>query len=278
MSGIDEKMPTLRLISLGAGVQSTTLALMAAHGEVGPMPDAAIFADTKGEPAAVYRHLDWLETKLPFPVHRVDGGDLRQDVIDSARDLLRHAATPPFFTLTADGDGKGLLRRQCTEDYKIAPIRRKVRELLQAPRTGRVPPGHLVEQWIGISLDEVQRMKPSRDSWTVHRWPLVDMRMTRGDCLQWMERHGYPRPPRSACTFCPYHNDAEWRAIKSGPPDEWAAVVELDRLIRPGVKGTRDRLYLHRSCVPIDEVDLSTAEDHGQLNMFGNECEGMCGV
>lgn len=270
--------PTLRLISLGAGVQSSTLALMAANGVVGPMPDGAIFSDTGAEPAAVYQWLDWLEEKLPFPVHRVSGGDLRHDVLKSALDLGRHAATPPFFTLTADGGGKGILRRQCTKDYKIEPIRRKVRQLLGAPRTGRVPAGLLVEQWIGISLDEVQRMKPSRDTWTVHRWPLVDARMSRGDCLQWMERRGYPRPPRSACTFCPYHNDAEWRAIKNGPADEWASVVELDKSIRSGVKGTRDRLYLHRSCVPIDEIDFSTAEDRGQLNMFGNECEGMCGV
>jgi hypothetical protein len=25
-------------------------------------------------------------------------------------------------------------------------------------------------------------------------------------------------------------------------------------------------------------VDLSTAEDYGQIDMFNNECEGMCGV
>jgi hypothetical protein len=38
----------LRVISLGAGVQSTTMALMAARGEIAPMPDCAIFADTQG--------------------------------------------------------------------------------------------------------------------------------------------------------------------------------------------------------------------------------------
>jgi len=62
----------LRVLSLGAGVQSTTLALMAAHGEVGPMPDCAIFADTGWEPQAVYDHLAWLRSPnvLPFPVHK----------------------------------------------------------------------------------------------------------------------------------------------------------------------------------------------------------------
>ena len=37
----------LRVISLGAGVQSSVMALMAAKGEIGPMPDCAIFADTQ---------------------------------------------------------------------------------------------------------------------------------------------------------------------------------------------------------------------------------------
>ena len=62
------------IISLGAGVQSSTMALMAAKGEITPMPDAAIFADTGWEPKYVYDWLDWLETQLPFPVHRVSGG------------------------------------------------------------------------------------------------------------------------------------------------------------------------------------------------------------
>jgi len=62
------------VISLGAGVQSSTMALMAAHGEIHPMPDCAVFADTQVEPQSVYRWLDWLEKQLPFPVHGSQGG------------------------------------------------------------------------------------------------------------------------------------------------------------------------------------------------------------
>jgi 3'-phosphoadenosine 5'-phosphosulfate sulfotransferase (PAPS reductase)/FAD synthetase len=76
--------PLLRVLSLGAGVQSTTLALMAAAGEI-EAPDCAIFADTGWEPKAVYQHLDRLERCLPFPVHRVSKGNLRDDVIAKAR-------------------------------------------------------------------------------------------------------------------------------------------------------------------------------------------------
>jgi len=68
-------------ISLGAGVQSSTMALMAAHAEITPMPEAAIFADTQDEPKSVYRWLEWLTGKLPFPVHIVTQGHLREDGI-----------------------------------------------------------------------------------------------------------------------------------------------------------------------------------------------------
>jgi len=73
---LDRVVIPFNVISLGAGVQSSTIALMAAHGEIAPMPDAAIFADTQAEPVSVYRWLDWLETQLQFPVHRVTAGNL----------------------------------------------------------------------------------------------------------------------------------------------------------------------------------------------------------
>ena len=87
----------LRVLSLGAGVQSTTLALMAAHGEIGPMPDCAIFADTGWEPRAVYEHLAWLRSPnvLPFPVHIVSAGDLRAALLAGARGA-RWASIPAF--------------------------------------------------------------------------------------------------------------------------------------------------------------------------------------
>jgi 3'-phosphoadenosine 5'-phosphosulfate sulfotransferase (PAPS reductase)/FAD synthetase len=66
----------IHLISLGGGVQSSTMALMAAHGEISPMPKAAIFADTQAEPKSVYTWLDWLKPQLPFPVEALAQGQL----------------------------------------------------------------------------------------------------------------------------------------------------------------------------------------------------------
>ena len=84
------------IISLGAGVQSSTMALMAAKGEITPMPDCAIFADTGWEPKRVYEWLDWLETQLPFPVYRVSKGNLRDDIVNSFQ--KQRFASVPFYT------------------------------------------------------------------------------------------------------------------------------------------------------------------------------------
>lgn len=271
-------MSTLQIISLGAGVQSTTMALMAAHGEIEPMPDCAIFADTQAEPRAVYEHLDWLRSPnvLPFPVHIVTGGDLKAHVAaERPRGKFLKVDIPAY--VSNDGVPGGLINRSCTRDFKIDPIRKKVRTMLGI--AGRRSPKHPVcTQWIGISLDEAIRMKPSREAWQVMRWPLIEKRMNRWDCLRWLERKGYPAPPKSSCIFCPYHSNEQWRALE---PTEFAEAVEVDRRLRsraPEAYWSKGTLYLHRSCQPLEEVDLSTAEDRGQLNLFNNDCEGMCGV
>ena len=100
--------------------------------------------------------------------------------------------------------------------------------------------------------------------------------MHRSDCLQWLSRHGYPVPAKSSCIGCPYHSNDQWREIRKNP-DEWADAVEVDRTIRSAFK-MKGQQFMHHSLVPLDQVDLSTAEDHGQLDLFNNECEGMFGV
>ena len=268
-----------RFLSLGAGVQSSTLALMVAHGEVEPV-DAAIFADTQWEPRKVYEWLDWLEAEIqrcpnPFPVHRVTKGSLRDNILTKQNSTGGRYLAIPWHIVMPNGD-RVMGRRQCTGEYKIKPLVKKQRELV-----GLVPRQRaksvLCETYIGISTDEALRMKPSQEAWKVHRWPLIEKGMARHDCLRWMEKKGYPLPPKSSCIGCPYHHDNEWRAIKADP-ESWADAVMLDKIIRDPVRGMRGQQFMHRSCVPLDEVDLSTAADHGQVDMFNNECEGMCGV
>ena len=261
----------LEVISLGAGVQSTVMALMVAEREL-PSVDCAIFADTQFEPRQVYSHLDWLEKQLPFPVYRVTAGDIRADHIASERDgKKRNYASMPLFT------ARGMGMRQCTADYKIDPIRKKLRELLGLKYRQRAPKEIAVRQWLGISTDEAMRMKPSRDAWVENVWPLIDAKMSRQDCQKWFARH-YPLRPlvKSACVACPFHNDAMWRDMKNNDPESFKEAVDFDHAIRNS--GTSAEQFVHRSCKPLDKVDFRNLEDLGQINMFNNECEGMCGV
>lgn len=276
-------MSLLRVLSLGAGVQSTTLALMAAHGEIGPMPDCAIFADTQSEPKPVYEHLRWLMSPnvLPFPVHVETIGNLGAEIMKATRGEKSRGshARPPFFVKNPDGT-KGQLRRQCTGDFKIAVIEKKVRSLLGLRYRQRWPKEPVVEQWIGISRDEASRAKPSDRPAISRRYPLLDIGMRRWDCLQWLGRHGYPEPAKSACTFCPFRDDDQWRWLRDNDPAGWKTAINVDLSVRRGLRQDSrvGELYLHDSLVPLGEVDLSTAVERGQYSLFNNECEGLCGV
>lgn len=257
----------LRILSLGAGVQSTTVALMIARGDL-PMVDCAIFSDTGWEPRAVYEHLEWLKSVLPYPVHTVSAGNIRADAIAKTNSTGQRFASIPWFTLTRSGK-KGMGRRQCTKEYKLRPLQKKAVELMggKRPRGG-------CEMLVGISFDEAWRSKPSRVQYIRNVFPLLDLQMTRQDCLRWMEERQYPRPPKSSCIGCPFHDDTQWRALD---PEEFADAVAVDRAIRTQ-PGMRAQQFMHRSLRPLDEVDFSTPEERGQLNLFLNDCEGMCGV
>lgn len=277
----------LRVISLGAGVQSTTMALMAAHGELDHSPDCAIFADTGAEPAHVYKHLEWLMSPdvLPFPVHIVSAGNIADDLKRGFTTLGSQGrfAGAPFFIKRMKPNGASyeisMGRRQCTRHYKVDALKKKQRALLGYAPKARIP-ANSIEVWIGISLDEAMRARPARDAWQIIRHPLLEKRISRDDCLAWLTSHGYPIPGKSACTFCPFRDDKSWRDMKANDPASFAQAVEVDELVRKGghMRKWRNELFVHRSLKPLVEVDLSTAEDKGQLNMFINECEGMCGV
>ena len=177
--------PRMTVVSLGVGVQSTVMALMAGGGAFGRAPDCAIFADTGWEPPTIYEHLDWLADKLRFPLHVVDSGrSLRED----AKALVnRNFLDMPVYLKGTDGSGDGMGRRQCTEHYKVRPIRRKIRRLLGLRKRQRIPSGTTVELWLGISTDEAIRMRTSRDRWIRNRYPLIESGMSRQDCLAWWE-------------------------------------------------------------------------------------------
>ncbi|RMI46769.1 hypothetical protein EBN88_00535 [Streptomyces triticirhizae] len=246
---------------MGAGVQSTALLLLAARGRLDSL-DGAIFADTKWEPETVYRHLDRLEREVAqpagIPIHRVSAGDIRADALNPKKRF----ASMPLHILNPDGK-PGMMRRQCTSEYKIKPIKRQVRHLLGFPHPTRVPKGICVEQWIGISIDEFHRAKDSDVRYITNRHPLIDLGWTRDDCLTYLRELGFESTPKSACLGCPYHGNAQWRKIRDESPQEWEDVVAFDTAIRSGNARANaagnpllGQAFLHRSRLPLSEAPI----------------------
>ena len=276
-------LKTLRVLSLGAGVQSSTLAFMIHKGEI-PMVDCAIFADTQAEPPKVYEWLEFIKKTVSYPVHIVTWRNLEQDVLDASEGKYQ-AFTIPFYTKNKETEQKGMLMRQCTADYKIKPVTKKVRELLGYKKGERVDLKEVkVEMLLGISTDELRRMRMNRLRYIDNQYPLInDFGMSRQDCIAWMKDNGYPMPTKSACYFCPFHSQSTWKEIKENDPKLFEKAVQMDKQIRDQEKYKiknkfKDELFLHRSCEPLDKA----LEDDGQLDMFdgfNSICdEGMCGV
>ena len=278
-SKLKNREPT-RVLSLGAGVQSSCLALMADQGAYGlPKPDLAIFADTGWEPQEVYDHLEWLEEQLSYDVIVVNNGNLRENILKGVMpDGSKFLGIPAYLT-NPDGTS-GILRRQCTTHYKTKPIHDYLRKFLKIRPKQRAPIEIQVEMWLGISTDEAIRQKPSREEWVTKRYPLIELGFNRAQLLTWFKEH-YPgrNLPSSSCIGCPYHNDSVWKQLKEHHPKSFQEAVFIDQALRniPATKGAiKGNAYLHKSRIPLVEVDFSQATTYDDLML--EECEGLCGI
>ena len=280
----------LNILSLGAGVQSSAVLLMSCKGHL-PKLDAAIFADTGWEPKAVYKQLEFLKVEAcnaGIPLYVVNNGNIKEDALSSmVRGVVKDSKSAgkdnkrrvsiPYFTKNEDGS-VGMLQRQCTSEYKIKPVLKKIRELIGLKPRQHGPKEVVVELWMGISMDEVSRVRDSRQKWIKNYYPLIEtLGLNRTGCLMWLKDNGYPEPSRSACIACPFHNNHEWRFMKKHKPDEWKDAVEFDKAIRR-FGGVRGDIFVHRSAKPLEEVDLRNDRDRGQMYLWDLECEGMCGI
>lgn len=256
----------MNVLSLGWGVQSWTIAAMAAVGEL-PQPDLLIHADTRHERQATY---DFATTWAPWlqacglNIVTVTASDT--DVGDMSNNV-----TIPAFTCWMDGRPSGMLRRQCTNHWKIRPIRRYLASLLK--EQGRKKTVGAVKMWLGITLDEVQRVRDSNVQWIKNSYPLLEMTppMTRLACVAWLESHNLPIPPKSSCVFCPYQNRGRWSELKKSDLD-WQKAVQVDEAIRH--RRPNFLSFVHRERIPL--IEVVSPSDAGQLDMF-DMCEsGYC--
>lgn len=260
----------LKIISLGLGVQSTTLYLMSCLNQV-EKADYAIFADPGAEKPETYQHLRSLQSYSTnasgIPIIHSKRKNLFLDLTGAGvRKSGRFASIPAYAN-----KGKSQLRRQCTREYKTEVIDKEIRALYGLKPRQRYPE---TEVWIGFTVDEAMRMSDSREKWRIKKYPLIDLGMSRNDCEKWLKDYGFAVPPKSSCVFCPYQNDERWKEIKA--TESFDIVKLVDSEIRNSTKkGIKEPIFLHDSCKPIDEVIFTLDR---QVDLFNNICDGDCGI
>jgi hypothetical protein len=235
----------LRVISLGWGRQSFTLAAMVALGEL-PPSDYAIHADTRHEAAGTYA---FAEKWTPWLRERgVKVVTVQADNTDPVREDWSNSVMIPAFTRDGTTGSDGQIRRQCTHDWKVMPMRRFIRSVIPNPKPGDV------ESWQGITYDEIERIKTSDVAYIVNQYPLVDRRMTRLDCVSWLNAHGLEVPPKSSCTFCPFHSLNQWQELKRAAGPDWDEAQAVDAEIRE--QRPPSAIYVHPARRPLAEAVL----------------------
>lgn len=189
----------IHIISLGAGVQSSTMALMAAAGEITPMPNCAIFADTQAEPKSVYTWLDWLEKQLPFPVHRVTKGSLAESAlrvrISKGGNSYTNSNVPDFLK-TQGVEREGVQKRQCTKDFKIDVILQKARGLAKKE----------ISDWRKLYPEPLKLWRSRKSSAEPPCHSCTDQ---CSHCARWTSHNDYATKPTSNTPICSATNAKE---------------------------------------------------------------------
>jgi len=279
LKGVFEMEYDLTYLSLGAGRQSSAVAICSALGLHGvPKADLAIFADTQDENQETYDHLNTLEEFLKehgIPLHKVTVGKLS--------DVIFGKIPPPqkgFPVSIPAWTAGGLVRRQCTAHFKLDPIQAEARRLLGYLKGERIAGKKMARAMIGISMEEISRMKPSRTPWICNHYPLIDARLRVEDCMKICKEHLGYIPGKSACVYCPYHDDRFFLDMKTDHPEEFEIACQVDEEIRNKTKEGKDHpVFVHKSLTPLRDVDFETlVNDPNQLNLWNNACEGHCGV
>jgi hypothetical protein len=263
---INSKSQTfINVISLGAGKQSSFMLLTALEGAYKFKPDFAIFSDTGCEPDYVYSYVKWLKdyvkTKYNFDIVIVSAGNIISDTLNYLEGKRSRVAQLPLFL--ADG---GFVMRQCTNDYKIAPLRKH----LQSIRNG-----NKIRLWIGISLDEIERIRDSSVKYIENYYPLIEKQIRIDQIINWFRENGMREPGKSACLICPFHSDNYWKVFKKQYPNEFEKACKFDDKIRNYPK-LKNKAYLNDRRKPLREIDFT---QHPSLfPELIEDCHGLCGL
>lgn len=234
----------------------TAIAALIIQGKL-PKPDIAVIADTEREKRTTWEYLDSVINPnlkaIGLEVVRIKKSDfMTEDDPDVLTNWGSPGVTIPVFKKN-EGGPEGRNPGLCSDRWKRRIVQRYVRS-------------RGVEKcyvWLGMSTDEMRRVRVSDIAWYQNRYPLIfDFPMRRGECIRLVtDEMGWPEPPQSSCWMCPNHDDKHWLHLKTNQPDEFQKAVEFELEMQKH----RADFYLHRSCIPLDQVIFET----GQVNLFG---------
>lgn len=264
---------TLRTFSYGGGVQSTACLVLTAQGKLDfPIYLFCNVGDDSEHPATL-RYVE--EYAKPYAAaHGIELHELRHIRKDGTeetlyRKLTRDGSRSTGIPIYLEGSGAPG-RRSCTSEFKIR------RMAVWQRRHGATKSDPAVTG-LGISIDEFQRARTDSgiDTQTL-TYPLIDLRLSRQDCVNIIERAGLPVPPKSSCWFCPFHRISAWQKLKRETPELFDRAVALEQTLsdRSALDLGRGRVFLTRKMRPLDQVVGD------QLDMFDDAddaCEsGFC--
>lgn len=241
---------TKRYFSFGGGVQSMAVLVLTVQGNL--HYDAFLFANV-GDDSENPATIEYVErvAKPYAEEHNITLIELwhtrkgeRESLLGRIQRSERSLPLPVRMSNGAPG------RRTCTSDFKIDVIARWQKKWGGATKDAPCVTG------LGISMDEWQRARTdSGIAWQVLEYPLIDLRMTRLDCMRVIEQAGLPVPPKSSCWFCPFHNRGEWIRMKREEPEQFQKAVELEKLLNfRRTNLGKDEIYLHASCYPLERA------------------------
>ncbi len=238
--------------SYGGGTQSAAIAVLILEGKL-PMPDIICMADTAREVQETWDYLERVVRPAGIDVKIIPHSYAYWDLYGAAGDLLI-----PAFTRKKGRIGK--MHPFCSNEWKQRPVRRWLREQGVTE----------CDLWLGISTDEVERMKVSDVQWQRNVYPLIEIIPTsRRQCVSLVERHGWPTPPKSRCFMCPNMSPSHWRTLRDKAPEDFAKAVELERELQ-----TLDAdIYLHKLGIPLTDA---VAQSDLQSDMFDGCDSGFC--
>lgn len=255
----------MKILSCGAGMQSTALALMSCenkmkgiiHANV-PVYDAVIFCDLGLEPYWVKDQVDFIKKACEdagIPFYKIES-NLYQDYMDNFG--RGHVSSIPFWSVDENGK-KAKMRRHCTLDYKIALIEKFLRyELLGYKKFQRLKPEDLMghEMHIGFSFEERKRMSKDYSKLFVKKYPLIDMKWERADSYKYILEVWGLDTKASACNFCPFHKNYFFMHLKDNSRDDYEKTVAFDRMIGKMQPKTaiRSKIYISRSRKRIEDL------------------------